>query len=88
VGDAGTGGEMKVFALPSHRQLFADARGGDRWLRVTWHEEAGLVVLSLWRQSTCVGTVRLDRSQVAALVSALVDDLAGRTGDGGAAAAT
>jgi hypothetical protein len=88
VSEAGTGGEVKVFPLPSRSQLFADARGGDRWMRVTWHEEAGLVVLSLWRQSTCVGTVRLDRSQVAALVSTLVDDLAGRTDDGGAAAAT
>lgn len=82
VGERGPGAEVKVFALPSHSQLFADARGGDRWMRVTWHDEAGLVVLSLWRQATCVGTVRLDRSQVAALVSTLVEDLVSGSADG------
>lgn len=45
-------------------------------MRVTWHDEAGLVVLSLWKQSSCVGTLRLERSQVPGLVSALVDGLA------------
>ena len=30
-------------------RVFLDARGGDRALRVSWHHEAGVVVLSLWR---------------------------------------
>ena len=38
-------------------QLFADERG--QALRVTWHSEADVVVLSLWRADRCVGTVRL-----------------------------
>lgn len=38
-------------------QLFLDDRG--QALRVTWHEEAGVVVLSTWRAEECVGTVRL-----------------------------
>lgn len=38
-------------------QLFLDDRG--QALQVTWHAEAGRVVLSIWRLEECVGTVRL-----------------------------
>ena len=38
-------------------QLFLDDRG--QALRVTWHAEAGMIVLSIWRADECVGTVRL-----------------------------
>ena len=38
-------------------ELFVDDRG--QALRVTWHDEAGVVVLSIWRADECVGTVRL-----------------------------
>ena len=37
-------------------QLFLDDRG--QALRVTWHAEAGVAVLSIWRADHCVGTVR------------------------------
>ena len=49
-------------------------------MRVTWHDEAGVVVLSLWRETGCIGTLRVDRSQVPALVTALVDGLAADPG--------
>jgi hypothetical protein len=74
-------GEGNVVALPSSGQIIADQRGGGRWMRVTWHDEAGVVVLSLWRETGCIGTVRVDRSQVPALVTALVDGLAGEHGE-------
>ena len=45
-------------------------------MRVTWHDEADIVVLSIWRESGCVATVRVDRDQVPALVTALVEGLA------------
>ncbi|HVM01995.1 MAG TPA: hypothetical protein VM263_04930 [Acidimicrobiales bacterium] len=38
-------------------QLFLDDRG--QALRVTWHAEAEVAVLSIWRADECVGTVRL-----------------------------
>lgn len=38
-------------------QLFLDERG--QALRVTWHAEPEVVVLSIWRADECVGTVRL-----------------------------
>ena len=73
-------GESNVVALPSNGEIIPDQRGGGRWMRVTWHDEVGVVVLSLWRETGCVGTVRVDRSQVPALVTALVDGLAGDPG--------
>ena len=73
-------GESNVVALPSSGEIIPDQRGGGRWMRVTWHDEVGVVVLSLWRETGCVGTVRLDRTQVPALVTALVDGLAGDPG--------
>ena len=38
-------------------------------MRVTWHPEADVVVLSLWRENACVGTLRLERHEVPALVA-------------------
>jgi hypothetical protein len=68
--------EAEVVALPSSGEVLADQRGDGRWMRVTWHPEADMVVLSLWRESGCVGTLRLDRDDVPALVTALVKGLA------------
>lgn len=36
---------------------FVDDRGNG--LRVSWHDDRRLVVLSIWRERECVGTVRL-----------------------------
>lgn len=77
VTDLGAQHTADVVALPSSGEILADVRGGGRWMRVTWHDEADMVVLSLWRHASCVGTLRLDRSQVPGLVDALVTGLAG-----------
>ena len=45
--------------LPETGSIFLDARGGDRVLRVSWHVDNGLVVLSLWRDNVCSGSFRL-----------------------------
>jgi hypothetical protein len=75
VGTPGAG-ETNVVALPASGVVVPDQRGGGRWMRVTWHDEADAVVLSLWRETGCVGTVRVDRGDVPALVTALVEGLA------------
>ena len=66
----------KVTALPARGEVFCDQRGTERALRVSWHSEVGLVVLSLWREDRCVGTFRLEAEEVPALVNALVTGLA------------
>jgi hypothetical protein len=65
-----------VVPLPASGDVFLDARGSERGMRVSWHEELGLVVVSLWRDDTCVGTLQLPREQVPRLISALVTGLA------------
>jgi hypothetical protein len=74
--DAAPDAREHVVALPRRGEVFTDARGADRTLRVSWHHDAGLLVLSLWREGTCVGTFRLPTEAVPDLVKALADGLA------------
>ena len=57
--------------LPETGSIYLDARGGDRALRVSWHAESGLVVLSLWRANVCAGTFRLAADEVPDLIALL-----------------
>jgi hypothetical protein len=57
--------------LPRTGAIFLDARGAARALRVTWHHEADLVVLSLWREDVCAGSFRLAVDEVPDLIEAL-----------------
>ncbi|MGI8433903.1 MAG: hypothetical protein ACR2LE_04110 [Nocardioidaceae bacterium] len=56
-------------------EVFLDARGNGRALRLTWHHESDLVVLSLWRDTMCAGTFRLAKGDVNEFVDALVEGL-------------
>ena len=61
--------------VPAHGTVLLDARGTDRALRVSWHDEDGLVVLSVWRGGECTATFRLEASDIPALVDTLVTGL-------------
>ena len=52
-------------------EFFLDTRGDARSLRLRWHHDAGLVLLSLWRGSECTGTFRLAIEEVPVLIDAL-----------------
>jgi hypothetical protein len=65
----------------SSREVFLDTRGGHRALRVSWHGDAGVVVLSLWRGGTCTGSFRMPASDVPALLRSL-SEAASATGHG------
>jgi hypothetical protein len=60
---------------PAAGAVLGDARGDGRALRVTWHEEAGVVVLSVWRGNLCTTTVRLAPAEVVDLVETLAAGL-------------
>jgi hypothetical protein len=60
-----------VRPLPQLGSIHLDARGAERVLRVSWHTESELVVLSLWRENVCVATFRLGADEVADLISVL-----------------
>ena len=66
-------------------EVFLDARGNDRALRVSWHPEADIVVLSIWRAGTCAGTFRLNKDDVRIFVDALVDGMRAEPSMAGAA---
>jgi len=57
--------------VPAAASIFLDARGADRALRVSWHTEADLVVLSMWRENVCVGSFRLAIDEVPDLIGFL-----------------
>ncbi len=57
--------------LPQTGAVFLDARGGDRALRVSWHTEADVVVLSLWRDNVCAGSFRLAVDEVPEMIETL-----------------
>ncbi len=61
-------------------EIFLDTRGTDRALRLSWHDEGSVVVISLWRGTgpggVCVGTFRMSVSEVPALIHFLVEGLA------------
>ena len=66
---------MTVLQLPARGVWLDDARGGGRALRLSPHPEAGYVVLSTWRDGTCVSTVRLEPEEAALLIGALAQAL-------------
>jgi hypothetical protein len=66
---------MSAESRGSQGEVFLDARGNGRALRLTWHHEVDLVVLSLWREDFCVGTFRLSAEDVNAFIDALVDGI-------------
>lgn len=57
--------------LPASGSIFFDARGEDRALRVSWHHDADLVVVSLWRDNVCAGSFRLSVGEVPDLIDML-----------------
>ncbi len=64
-----------VSPVPEGVEYFLDSRGDDRALRVRWHDEADVVVLSMWRETECVASFRLAVEEVPDLIAALREGL-------------
>jgi hypothetical protein len=63
--------------------MFLDERGTG--LRVTWHPERDLVVLSVWQDDRCVGTFRMsvqDVPRLSGLLAAALGDWVDQAGTG------
>ena len=61
----------EVRPIPTLGGVVRDVRGAERALRVSWHREDELVVLSLWNGPRCTGTVRVAAADVPTLIEAL-----------------
>ncbi|GAA2103804.1 hypothetical protein [Actinomadura alba] len=59
--------------LPRVGEVFFDARGEDRALRLSWHPEPGVMVFSFWNRGVCTSTFRLPAAEVPALLETLAE---------------
>jgi hypothetical protein len=57
--------------MPSVGDVFADVRDEGRTLRVSYHEDRGVVVLSLWSGAICRGSFRMNTADVGRLLAVL-----------------
>jgi hypothetical protein len=57
------------------RVMVADVRGGNHFLQLTWHPEAGVFVLSHWEGTVCRAATRLSAEDASALVDVLAAGL-------------
>jgi hypothetical protein len=60
-----------VTPLPRTGEVFFDARGDERALRLSWHPDSGVMVLSIWNRGTCTATFRLPAEEVAGFIEAM-----------------
>jgi hypothetical protein len=66
---------MADTAHPANRALIADARGDDRYLRVSWHPEDRQFGVSTWDGERCVCAVRVMADAAPALIALLAEGL-------------
>jgi hypothetical protein len=73
--EAHAGAVGNLHGLPARRDVFLDERGAG--LRVTWHPEHDVVVLSVWHEDRCAGTFRMpvqDVPRLSGLLAAALGD--------------
>jgi hypothetical protein len=63
-----------LLPLPRLGESFVDARGGERSMRVSRHEEHGLVVFSIWAGQSCRASFQLPLDEAIRL-SELLDSV-------------
>jgi hypothetical protein len=56
--------------------IVEDVRRDDTYMRVTWHEDVGVFVVSHWRGEVCEAATRISAAAVPQLVNLLVLGLA------------
>jgi hypothetical protein len=61
--------------LPKAGEVFFDARGEDRALRISWHPDAQVMVISIWNRGVCSGTFRLSAADVPLFMESLSQGL-------------
>jgi hypothetical protein len=60
-----------IAPVPDVGGVFADQRDGNRWLRVSWHEDEAMFVISTWHQDHCVSAYQLPAADAARLAGIL-----------------
>ena len=63
----------EILPLPTVGEIFADVRGDGRTMRVSFHADRDVVVVSLWAGTMCRGSFRLSTADAARLRGMLDD---------------
>jgi hypothetical protein len=61
----------EIRPMPQRGDVFSDIRGDDRTMRVSYHHDRGVVVVSLWAGPVCRGSFRMAATEVDRLISTL-----------------
>src|SRR5712664_3244146 len=67
--------------LPRLGEIFFDVRGSSRSMRLSWYDNTGVAVFSIWQGGTCTGTFRLPIDDLARLLDSLRRGFAGGLDD-------
>jgi hypothetical protein len=54
----------ELLPLPRVGDVFSDARGADRTMRVSHHPEHGIVVISIWTGGRCRASFQVDGDEL------------------------
>jgi hypothetical protein len=68
----------ELLPLPSPGDVFTDVRGEDRTMRVSYHQDSGIVVVSMWAGRTCRASFRVAPADASRL-AVLLTEIAGST---------
>ncbi len=66
-------GMGEVLPMPTVGDVFHDVRGDDRTMRVSYHQDRGVFIVSLWAGAVCRGSFRLAADDVGRLTTLLSD---------------
>jgi hypothetical protein len=69
---ANSGHTQGVAEMPPNRVFIADARGGNQYLRATWHPESATVVFSHWDGEVCMASTPVALTDSATLIDLMV----------------
>jgi hypothetical protein len=71
-----------VRPIPNPGDVFTDVRDDDRTMRVSYHADVGMVVVSLWAGRLCRASFRLAADEANRLIGALSEAVARADADG------
>jgi hypothetical protein len=71
----GRGHTHDVAEAPPNRVFLADVRGGDQYLRATWHPESSTIVFSHWNGEVCMASTPVALTDCTELIELQVRSL-------------